>query len=315
MQDVFYDEYAEDDSPKGFRRILSLVSRWGGAVLSIAVLLSFVVWAYRLGQRDASDIPVIKALDGPIRERPLDPGGTVVGNQGLEVNEILAGNGAQTPAETTLAPATLALSEEDTPVSAAQDAPEELTAEEIPGVFDPLANEAGPEIESDDPVDAPVEAEAAPSVESLIADALDQDPGESDAIPEGEEEVLAALRPRTRPRNFTPPPLSSGPPEDVDEVAAPAAPQDNPENLPAGTRLVQLGAFDSPSLAQAQWRELSGEHADLLGSKRQYVQEAVSNGRTFYRLRVIGFDDRNAQSAMCEALRARAVDCIPVTVR
>ena len=38
------------------------------------------------------------------------------------------------------------------------------------------------------------------------------------------------------------------------------------------------------------------------------------NARVFYRLRVAGFTDSEETRAMCEALRARGIDCIPVTL-
>ncbi|MCC0066097.1 MAG: hypothetical protein H6896_03550 [Rhodovulum sp.] len=35
----------------------------------------------------------------------------------------------------------------------------------------------------------------------------------------------------------------------------------------------------------------------------------------FYRLRVAGFENTEQTRVMCEALRARSIDCIPVTLQ
>ena len=116
MQDVFYDDAGADDSPGGIGQRFAQILGWAGAALSLLLVASIIIWAYRLGVRDARDIPVIRALDIPARVQPDDPGGTVEPHQGLEVNEILAGSEAQTPAASTLAPVEPALAEEDQPI-------------------------------------------------------------------------------------------------------------------------------------------------------------------------------------------------------
>ena len=44
--------------------------------------------------------------------------------------------------------------------------------------------------------------------------------------------------------------------------------------LPVGTRLVQLGAFDSPEIARAQWGTLSARFAPFMEGKQRIVMEA-----------------------------------------
>ena len=85
--------------------------------------------------------------------------------------------------------------------------------------------------------------------------------------------------------------------------------------LPVGTRLVQLGAFDSPEIARAQWGTLSARFAPFMEGKQRIVMEAKSGGRTFYRLRAHGFEDIGAARRFCSALVAESVDCIPVVTR
>ena len=45
------------------------------------------------------------------------------------------------------------------------------------------------------------------------------------------------------------------------------------------------------------------------------IQEAESGGRTFYRLRALGFDDLSDARRFCSVLVAENADCIPVTAR
>ena len=46
-----------------------------------------------------------------------------------------------------------------------------------------------------------------------------------------------------------------------------------------------------------------------------FVERTTANARVFYRLRVAGFSTSDETRQMCEALRARGVACIPVTLQ
>ncbi len=96
-------------------------------------------------------------------------------------------------------------------------------------------------------------------------------------------------------------------------AAAPAAREVS--GVKSGARLVQLGAFDSEEITRKAWDQLVARNGDLLSSKSLYVERTTSNARVFYRLRVAGFADPEETRQMCEALRARGVDCIPVTLQ
>ena len=64
--------------------------RIGGAALSVALVAGVAIWGYRLMVRDVNGIPVVRAMEGPMRQQPVDPGGEVSPNRGLAVNEIAA---------------------------------------------------------------------------------------------------------------------------------------------------------------------------------------------------------------------------------
>jgi cell division protein FtsN len=178
------------------------------------------------------------------------------------------------------------------------------------------------------------------TVADLLAQALAEDAAEAAASADGSEEVaeeVAALaepgpRPLGRPAGHVvrrPAPAPAPAAQEVaraPSLAAPAASSPAPAAAPSGaprevasvapgTRLVQLGAFDNEELARQVWGQLAGRHGDLLGAKSLFLERATHNARVFYRLRVAGFQTADETRVLCESLRGRGVDCIPVTLQ
>jgi SPOR domain len=125
--------------------------------------------------------------------------------------------------------------------------------------------------------------------------------------------MARSLRPQLRPvragqanNEVARPVLASAPDASLDV---------DPDNLPKGTRLAQLGAYDSPEVARAEWDRLNNRFEAYLAGKSRVIQQASSGGRTFYRLRAMGFDDISDARQFCSALQAENADCIPVTTR
>lgn len=314
MQDVVFDEAGDSAADSGLRRALYSYLRWGGAALSVMVVALLVLWGWRLGVRDASEIPVIRAAQAPARVAPEDPGGTTVAHQGLAVNEILAGGTASAPGDVALAPAAPELTAADDPPP--DPAPADAAAGD--GAVVPFATLEDPESApapgrgaAETSAEASAPRTEAEEILALIAREAEERTA-PDAAPAGDGGTSRAApvipRPRVRPDDLRA--ASAAPAPD----AAPAPPADA-AGLPSGALLLQLGAYDSEATARAEWARLLRAHGDLLGGRAHYVIRAESNGRTFWRLRVAGFDDVNAQRALCDALRARGADCIGVRVR
>ena len=102
-------------------------------------------------------------------------------------------------------------------------------------------------------------------------------------------------------------------------AAAPTAqgPLDvDPNSLPTGTKLAQLGAYDSAELARADWDRLNGQFADYLADKRRVIQKASTGGKEIpSRGRATGLRRSERRAPLRPAFVAEAPIGIPVVVR
>ncbi len=118
MRDLYSDDYdsvAQDGTarliPEGMRKA-------AGATVFLGLVAALAVWSWHLGTRDAAEVPIVRAMEGPARIEPEDPGGLQASHQGLEVNSVLAGNPEP-------APRTGAVAEPPTPALAIEDGPQD----------------------------------------------------------------------------------------------------------------------------------------------------------------------------------------------
>jgi hypothetical protein len=108
----------------------------------------------------------------------------------------------------------------------------------------------------------------------------------------------------------------SAPPPPAPVAAEPAGFRDiDPAVVPAGTRVVQLGAFDNEAQARSEWDRLQARFGSYMSGKDRMIQKARSGGRDFWRLRAVGFSDGSDARRFCSALLARDAACMPVTIR
>lgn len=302
-----------------------------GAVVSLALIAGIGVWGYKLIMRDVTGIPVVKALEGPMRVMPDNPGGEIAPNAGLAVNAVAAEGEAAPPEDMlVLAPRVVQLTDEDLAVQPTAEAgevvamdiaegaaavivegpselaapevaeapvtpmgealPDEpLTAEQILALADQIAANIAP-------LEPLAEGESAPVAMSINDVPLDVI---ADIVPSSAPGVAVSLRPVARP-------------DTLHSATEAAAADGAPVSVPVGTPLVQLGAFDSSEIARSEWARLAGRFADFMASKTMVVQEASLGGRTFYRLRAMGFDDIADARRFCTTLIAEGADCVPL---
>lgn len=312
--------------------------RMAGAATSLALILGVVVWGYKLAVRDVSGVPIIRAMSGPARIAPEDPGGDLARHTGLAVNEV-AGTGlaAPGPERVLLAPDPDGLDPDDAPMAALRPLPKvtaaapEAPAEAVPaarpvadlprGAAEAVNAEATPDdtaSAAEEDGAAPVERTAAVAPAATAPDAATNaaaapPPG---AIPASVPGVNRSPRPLARPAHD----LEAAAVEQavVASLAGPAAAaviDVDPATLPKGTRVVQLGAFDSPELAKAEWEKVATRFEPLMEGKKRIVQKATSGGRDFWRLRVQGFDGVEDARRFCAALVAEGANCIPTLAK
>lgn len=293
-----------------------------GALTSIALVLGVGYWGYQLAVRSMHGVPVIQAADGPMRTAPDDPGGQIADHQGLSVNTIAAEGGVSAPADRlTLAPAPIGLSDDDlTGTAIAMVAPVSARSASTPGLViaampeededrsDPLQT-VSLDLDTDVATLADVLSQGAVPLAGELDITLRTEPAPVVSMPKGT--MIQSPRPRAR-ADARPSMASEG---QTVVAAVDSTAEISGDNLAAGTRLVQLGAFDSEDIARKEWDRLSGKFADLLADKTRIVQSAQSGGRTFYRLRAMGFADESESRRFCSALVAERAACIPVAVR
>ena len=270
------------------------------AALSIGLFGGLFSWGYTLSNLDPHTVPVIRKVEGPARVAPKDPGGEIASYQGLSVNEVQShGTAGDTASRVTLAPSTGDLLSED--VAAGLLIQAVLRAEESQIVSAGIRSDT-PQIE---PAVLGIEQDkvAALLPETNATDAPIAKIEEPEVVVAPEPPLPAdMLRPMARPSSLKTEIVYTQKPKSL-------------KSVDAGTKLVQLGAYDSLEIADVEWKKLTKQHNDLLGGKQQLVQKANSGGRQFYRLRAVGFKNADASRALCSALIARGTACIPVTAR
>ncbi|OWJ78198.1 SPOR domain-containing protein [Haematobacter genomosp. 1] len=297
MADYEY-QTTEDPPQEGRAARLQGFVNLAGTVVSVSLLIGLAVWGYQLTMRDVTGVPVIRALEGPMRIAPEDPGGLTTSYQGLAVNAVAAeGSAAPPPDRLVLAPRPVTLEEEDRPAAALQ---AEAVQEKVAAAVD----------------DAAVDNAVAQAVAALPADIFaPEDPAEEPLAeeppppaanpPASNARLSADLRPMPRPPRRTA----------VAPVVQPVAQPVEASSLRTGDQLVQLGAFDDAATAEREWARLQSKFGALLRARSRVIQPAESGGRTFYRLRAAGFADDADARRFCTALLAEQAACIPVTVR
>ncbi len=295
MQESHYESDSQESAPLGVTGAVAVALRWIGAVVSLGLVVGIIYWGFLLGQRDATDVPVIRAMEGNARIVPDDPQGTQADNQGLAVNEVLA---ETTPTavntNTTLAPASQSVTAEDETMSALVPVAPAPTQNTTPIVVDAatLMVEINPFIE-------PSVAPDGMTIPVRRPDNFQQADPISDAI----EGLLQELIPEEGDTSFETPDLPRPEPKFGNPLLDP------------GAALIQLGAYNSLEDAGDVWIDYQSEHGDLLANTQRYIEPIESGGRLLYRLRAAGFEGLDQTRALCAALDARGVDCISVTVQ
>lgn len=296
MAELDYDQMS--DAPRFELPRMGQIINFSGAIVSLGLIGGLAWWGYDLIVRDVSGVPVVRALEGPMRVAPEEPGGEVAEHTGLSVNAIPAEGIADEPAERIiLAPITTDLGADDLP---AAELDEVVAAAEI-AANPPSVEEAA-------------EAQSA-SIDDLIGAALAEATGTVEG-PDGAPMAVIApeipgvaksLIPLARPATIAA--VAPLPVADDGVVTI------DPANIAEGTRLAQLGAFDTVAQARDAWASLAQNFPEFMTDKARVIEPAQSGGKQFYRLRAHGFEGLSDARRFCAALVAAEENCIPVKQR
>lgn len=283
---------------------LNMIFYWIGAVLSLSLLAGAIGWSYKLVVRDINQIPIVRAQLGPLRVAPDNPGGLTAANQGLSVTQLAVNEKPLLSDEINLAPAAEILNEETSALLLR----EVDKLNQIDETYEIKEINAENTISLDGSSGA-MKGETASKTESLVAQvAFSQKKVEIEnavslalSITSEFDPSLTSLRPKTRPRSV----------QQNRELIVSKEPM---SKLPIGSAIVQLGAFDSKSLAESEWRRFEKLLGSILAPKQMIIQKAESGGKIFYRLRASGFNDISDARQFCTAISDK-VACIPVVTR
>ncbi|MGV6838838.1 MAG: SPOR domain-containing protein [Planktomarina sp.] len=318
-----YDDYGASDGVDNNARLVNLV----GGIISLIVFLIIVGWGAKTLLRDASGVPVVEAIDGPIREAPSDPGGLQVAHQGLSVNSVAssASDGASQLGNTQLAPAPVTLDAGDQSASALQSMTPRARPVGLQSATAPLASDASALAPNAglQQMAANMNAAMAP-VSDLAPRTAPQtrpDVMVQNMVPNATENVQSAsnmavarsMRPQLRPAGVVAAPNRSSLPP----LPRAAQPQTDAFDkiVPAGTPLAQMGAFDSKEVAISEWTRLKSKFSDYMGEKTPVIQVAQADGKTWYRLRLMGFEGIEQTRQFCSAIAGRGAACYPLVMR
>lgn len=282
---------------------MSRVAQWGGALVSVALIIGMAFWVYSIVSRDVTGVPVVKAADGPLRVQPENPGGRPADHQGFAVNDVVSeGEASPSSDMLVLAPEPQVLEDEDQP-----------SGELSPSIA-PLASQALADTDS--------EEERLDAVIGLADQMIAEEQNDGDVASGNEAILLAVLEAATTPDAIsgpsqTPfPRLRPAPIVSDNATTTTASVRElSPDAVPDGSRLVQLGAFNSAEVARSEWDRMTNLFAGYLDDKTRVIQRAESGGKVFYRLRALGFEDIDDARRFCAAFKSRNVDCVPVLVR
>ncbi len=249
-------------------------TRWLALVAGgIGTLLVVTVGGWSLlGHHAAGGIPVIEPLPGPVRVKPVDPGGMQVMS-----TQVAQTNG---PAAQALAPGPEAANPQalQAEVNAARHADAPAAPAAAPAVAAPvqaLAVQASP---VQGTVALPVAASVPPQVAAPVPDTAKSDT---------EAGIDAADAPAAEAPS-TP------------EAAAPAA---------SGGHAVQLAALDSEAAARAEWTRLAHRAPALFAHREPSIVPVSRDGKRFFRLRMAGFNAASDATAFCGRLHGAGIAC------
>lgn len=275
----------DNDEPTIFIGMLKLIVNWAGALLSIIILITLIIWGFSLNVSDSAEIPVVKAKIKELRVVSEEPGGQIVNYQGLSVNNVQEQGSAQSAAtRIILAPEPIELIEEDINISIIENS--RVTNEPKVSSLNNGDGENKKEIINvlDGISPFAVVISVIPKIRNLYGT------HSLDKIIENND---VDLTPGTK-----------------DKIKA-----TNEVSLKSGTNLVQLGFYSTKQKAQKVWSDLMINNSSVFKNKKRIIQNVNIRGNNSYRLTVVGFSGLGESRDFCLFLRDSLPTCLPMRAK
>lgn len=249
-------------------------------ILALGVLLIFagVIWnTYRQGVRPSEGgLPVIAENDAPYKRAPDERGGLTVAGQDKGFYDMMDGRTGEANAAPVTPPA------QKTSVQQSLAGGPLVTASDLP----PVQNVQIIDVE---PMQSNVDLDVLDARKSAASELRPVQTASLQPVPVQSE-------PRSAPRLADPEPF-------VDTRAR--------RFIENGAFQVQLMAVRSEANAQSEWTRIKAANPELFGAAKLDLQRADLGAKgVFYRLRVGGFETRDAAKGFCTDVKAAGRDCI-----
>ncbi|MGI4746233.1 MAG: SPOR domain-containing protein [Janthinobacterium lividum] len=270
-------DLSDHKRPKGMDPGTRLLALFAGG---IGALLVLVVGGWSLVGHHETGIPIVDAPAGPVRIKPVDPGGMqLTGVQNLAQTNGSAASGLA-PGPETAQPQAL---------QAQVDAARQADAPPAPVVApakQPVA-QAGPSPAAAPPVASGSGQSAEPVAEAPATAPAD---GASVALPDAATEPAAS--------------------DENDHAAIAPTPAARPAASAATHGVaVQLAAVDSQAAAHAEWARLSHRAPGLFAHRMPAIVPVNHAGKSFFRLRTAGFANATEATEFCSRAKAQGIAC------
>ena len=292
--------------------------RLGLKAFMFLVVAAAGAWSYygdqliQLWRGGQGGIPLIKADPGPVKVRPVNPGGLRVPDRDKLVYDRMHGKsagpgeagGESGGAERLLPPPEQPLPKPRPKKEVAKETPKTKPVPEVPTVKDVAAA-----IRPAPPPQAPTLSTA----EETKTPALAPIKAKRESEPKAEKLTPPVKTLKPAPKPVTKPAPKPEPKQATTAKPAPKLETSASAPIPSGrTYLVQLAAARSPQGARSEWERLRKKHLDLLGDLELKVTKANLGARkgVYYRLRAGPLADEKAARQLCKQLTKRQVGCL-----
>lgn len=280
-----FDADADSHQAKrGAQGRLFLSIALGLAAIVATVVTIWYIFANQSAATSKDGVPLVLAEQGPVKTKPVEPGGMEVPNQDKLVYERL---GREAPAQ----------AERLLPPPEQPKAPPAAPAQAAPSLATPK-----PKIEALAPVEPPPTLAAEPPAQVVAEPAPPPAPATKPAEPPQEQKVAVAPP--------APPPAAKAPAPAPVPAAASAPPA--VKATKNGAWLIQIAAMRDSDAAQKEWSRVQTANRDLMGALSPDIVRADLGARgVFWRVRGGPLDEAAARR-LCDELGKRKIGCMVV---